>query len=302
MIRLLANVAIRILSGIKFGASFKDKFMLLVFILSSIFILSVAIIPLGTERAIERLHYSKPLGWVKEKTVMIKRNDILVEIPLILDYINVIKPQYLAREIDYIQKLQLGNGNQVFLDIGANVGLFSFLLAKAHPKANVIAVEASFQVFDRLERNLKLNSLGSRVKILHRAVTDRDDTSEELYENDSRSTTLSHLISNTRKSRPNQNISTVQTVTIDSLVSEYRITEITLIKIDIEGAEARAILGARKSLEEHKIRNLIIEYHSLENRDFLNQYLKKNGYTLLVSDTPQPRDGSVGHVLATATS
>jgi FkbM family methyltransferase len=46
----------------------------------------------------------------------------------------------------------------------------------------------------------------------------------------------------------------VRTVTIDNLVETTDISEISLLKIDVEGAEVLALKGATNSLTQKKIR------------------------------------------------
>jgi hypothetical protein len=77
----------------------------------------------------------------------------------------------------------------------------------------------------------------------------------------------------------------VRTVTIDNLVETTGINEISLLKIDIEGAEVLALKGAINTLTQKKIKNMIIEYHSLENYNYIIKLLKKEelGYTIINS-------------------
>jgi FkbM family methyltransferase len=61
----------------------------------------------------------------------------------------------------------------------------------------------------------------------------------------------------------------VRTVTIDNLVGTTGVNEISLLKIDIEGAEVLALKGAINTLTQKKIKNMVIEYHSLENYNYM---------------------------------
>ena len=54
------------------------------------------------------------------------------------------------------------NANDLFIDIGANVGHYS-LLAAGVCKANVIAFEPIPSTFFKLEENVKLNALSKNV-------------------------------------------------------------------------------------------------------------------------------------------
>jgi hypothetical protein len=77
----------------------------------------------------------------------------------------------------------------------------------------------------------------------------------------------------------------VRTVTIDNLVGTTGVNEISLLKIDIEGAEVLALKGAINTLTQKKIKNMVIEYHSLENYNYIIKLLEEEelGYTIINS-------------------
>ena len=59
---------------------------------------------------------------------------------------------------------------------------------------------------------------------------------------------------------------TVNTITLDKLFDDYNIKHVNLLKLDIEGSEYRALLGARNSLKKG-----IIDYISFEyNQTWIN--------------------------------
>lgn len=61
----------------------------------------------------------------------------------------------------------------VFLDVGANVGAYSlFVAARAGPSARILAIEPQPGIFERLIRNIQLNSFHN-VKAIACAVADR---------------------------------------------------------------------------------------------------------------------------------
>lgn len=66
----------------------------------------------------------------------------------------------------------------------------------------------------------------------------------------------------------------VKSITIDEFVEEYKINKIDFIKMDIEGAEMKALIGSIKTLKKFKPRLAIALYHSLD--DFVNipQFIK----------------------------
>jgi hypothetical protein len=94
----------------------------------------------------------------------------------------------------------------------------------------------------------------------------------------------------------------VRTVTIDNLVENTGINEISLLKIDIEGAEVLALKGAINTLTQKKIKNMVIEYHSLENYNYIIKLLEEEelGYTIINSQERYNKEIEFvnGHIIA----
>jgi hypothetical protein len=63
----------------------------------------------------------------------------------------------------------------------------------------------------------------------------------------------------------------------------HNITKISLIKIDVEGAEVLTIRGAIQTLKQKRIKTMIIEFHSRENYDYITRLLKELGYSISFS-------------------
>ena len=89
-----------------------------------------------------------------------------------------------------------------------------------------------------------------------------------------------------------------KTVTIDTLLEREQVNNVLLLKMDIEGGEVLALDGASSSLEQRKIQNMMIEYHSYSNRDYIEKLLKKLGYSITLHERPilyENKDHSNGH-------
>lgn len=54
--------------------------------------------------------------------------------------------------------------------------------------------------------------------------------------------------------------------------------EINLIKMDIEGEEQKALLGSKNLLKRENLRWLITTYHRSEDMEFIEAFMKMNGY------------------------
>ena len=122
----------------------------------------------------------------------------------------------------------------VFYDVGANVGFYTLLASALVGPGKVFAFEPVPTNVYYLKRHLELNRI-KNVELFEAAVSDQTGT-------------LSFLEEETRamgRLQPGGNC-TVQSVTLDSLFQQGEIAPPDFIKMDIEGAEYRALQGTRQ--------------------------------------------------------
>ena len=129
------------------------------------------------------------------------------------------------------------------MDVGANVGQFTLVAARrVGPSGRVHAYEPTPELAAHILRNLELNGL-ENVAVNAVAVSDvagraslhfveLDDPGENSIVNPS----------------PGTRTLEVPTVTLDGYLAEHAVGTVSVIKMDIEGAEMPALLGARNLL------------------------------------------------------
>ncbi len=133
--------------------------------------------------------------------------------------------------------------NGVLVDIGANVGLHTLAAARhLDGGGRVIAFEPMTWNLDRLRRNLQLNGLRN-VTVSALALMDEAGTA---------------TIASASRRSGNASIATAgdggqsQTITcaaLDDLAGSLGIDRIDVVKMDVEGAEHRALRGMKRTLE-----------------------------------------------------
>ena len=86
-----------------------------------------------------------------------------------------------------------------------------------------------------------------------------------------------------QEQKPNEKLLTINTTTIDDLKQEKNIKKIDFIKMDIEGSEMPALIGAQKTILSDRPQLAISIYHSLSDFVdiplYLNELLKNKNYT-----------------------
>ena len=148
----------------------------------------------------------------------------------------------------------------VFYDVGSCVGLYSIHVALLG--ASVIAFEPDPSYRKRLKRNIRINNLRKKIKVLDWAVSDKAGN-VTLYTDgvEGNSPSLRQV-----GSRGNV---IVRTDTIDNAIRKKQIPAPNIVKLDIEGAEILALRGMKKLLTSSKApRFLFVEFHP----EFLPDY------------------------------
>jgi FkbM family methyltransferase len=151
----------------------------------------------------------------------------------------------------------------VFLDVGANMGTYSILLAAKGLRG--YAFEPIKSNFNATRINLILNGLDDKVKIFNLALGDHKATAEFAF--DVLNTGASHMVGVEliENLDDQQMIIESSVVPLDSLMSEMKIDKDDKIfmKIDVEGMEEKVLLGAKKFL--HTYPNIMIVMESVHS-------------------------------------
>ncbi|MDR1361960.1 MAG: FkbM family methyltransferase, partial [Holosporaceae bacterium] len=143
--------------------------------------------------------------------------------------------------------------DDVFIDVGANMGYFSLLISQTlNENGHIYALEPSKRDFDRLAENIELNDLGDTISHYRYAVTDAKGSAELQIATEERNA-LNTLGSDFSVSGLEKICTeTVPTISLDEFVAEEGISKVNVIKLDVEGSELKALMGARKTIQKHK--------------------------------------------------
>jgi len=170
--------------------------------------------------------------------------------------------------------------DDVCLDIGANIGIYSVIMGKMAPDGKVIAFEPVRLNRCMLELNLALNMV-ENVQINDFVVS---DTVKMIRFSVSTDSAYSSIVSTKRKSEAKA--IDIQSKTLDVLFYETG-TKIDVVKLDVEGAELLVLNGAQKIFSDrrYKPRVFLIELnqqnqavYDYKPEDVVN-FMESHGYS-----------------------
>ncbi|RYX84315.1 FkbM family methyltransferase [bacterium] len=145
--------------------------------------------------------------------------------------------------------------NDVFVDVGANVGTYT-VLAGAAIGAQCITFEPAPSTFSNLMRNVDLNQINNLVDARNVGVGETDGEITFTSGLD----TVNHVLS---KDEHHADAVTIPVVTLDKSLQG---SNPVVIKIDVEGFETSVISGAANVLSQESLLAIVMELNGSGNR------------------------------------
>jgi len=147
----------------------------------------------------------------------------------------------------------------IVLDCGAHVGVFTRKALNLGAKL-VVAIEPMPDNIECLRRNFAPEIAAGRVIVYPKGVWDREEvvTFRVVPNNSARDSAVVNFQNSQEGPR-------VPLVPIDRLMGELNLERVDFIKMDIEGAEQRAVAGAAQTLARFHPRMALCTYHLLED-------------------------------------
>jgi FkbM family methyltransferase len=174
----------------------------------------------------------------------------------VLGYYAYFFGDYASAEIDKL--MELCQQAHVFVDVGANAGLFSLALTHACPTLSAYAFEPNREVIANLRANLDRNRyLAKRIHVVEKAVGEVNGTGEFAPSPHVANPEVGRLASSHDQARSYD----VPVVCLDSFFEMGPEPEV--IKIDVEGAELQVLRGMTGLFTGGFPKALLVETHGL---------------------------------------
>lgn len=162
------------------------------------------------------------------------------------------------------------SGAPVCLHVGASDGRHSYVMTQVAPKARIYAFEPSAFAYEVLKLGIAWHRIGKQVTAIHAAAS---DTPGELLLVTPKKTSgrMGRAYAYVAETRPNgaarpdledtgMNIEPTPVITLDAFCAEHGVDRVDFIRMDIEGAELRALMGAVKILDRD-LPHVLLEIH-----------------------------------------
>jgi len=166
--------------------------------------------------------------------------------------------------------IQSNDKTPVIFDIGANFGYLSLVWANTICKNNgtIFSFEPNPDVFDCFKNSVLKNNLQDTIKLHNFAVSSKSGQAEFCFDE-----TSSNIdIDNSSRTKTK-----IKIVSVDDFISENKIQNCDMIKIDVDGHEYEILKGASETLNKFKP-ILIIE--SNNDRKIL-EFISPKNYRML---------------------
>lgn len=196
---------------------------------------------------------------------------------------NNIKNQNIENElllIGYILDKQ-----SVFIDVGANLGQYVYMAEKLVAGENIFAFEPNPSL------NKRLKHLFKQVHVVQAALSSEQGTFNfkiPIFKDREIHTRGTLKTEHTETEETSFNLISVQALTLDAYVQSQAIDRVSLIKIDVEGAEFDVLKGADAVIRE-KRPAVIVEieqrHHATAIKDFILAFEKQYAYRTYYFDS-----------------
>ncbi|TXJ44180.1 FkbM family methyltransferase [Brachyspira aalborgi] len=199
-------------------------------------------------------------------TVNIDNNLFHFQDSILSESVNMIAHELNNNEYDFNIDFKEGD---IVIDIGANVGMVSILLAKKFPFLKIYSFEPLKENYDNFIKNIELNNIPKGVITAENKAVTKDGrliTMSINSANKGGSSTTDVISINSIMTKEN---SQVESITLEEIFKKYNINKLKLLKIDCEGSEYEILYNADTNLLKN-IENLRGEFH--ENKNLTDEY------------------------------
>jgi FkbM family methyltransferase len=174
--------------------------------------------------------------------------------------------------------------SDVVMDIGAYHGIYALVAASLNADKKIFAFEPVEDSYNKLVRNIRMNNFP--IHALNCAISDKDGVAE-FFNIDTSANLIGSLDKESFGRSENLVMKTIPVRSVDSIMKEFNLPKIDLIKLDVEGHELSVLQGMYYYLKRDKP-SLILEVLNEERAQKINELFKELNYLYFDIDEINP--------------
>jgi len=168
--------------------------------------------------------------------------------------------------------LQSNSKVRLFVDVGANIGIYTLYAASVSANVEILAAEPIRKSFIELRNNIDLNHWADRVKAVNVAISDTDGNGRMTRIDDRVGSSGAQLENGSKGEGVVVSVTTGDQFVIDHASSEVSALNSVMLKIDTDGNELDVLRGFNDMFAKNTISTVLVETNPL-NADAIDQFL-----------------------------
>ncbi|MEK6959515.1 MAG: FkbM family methyltransferase [archaeon] len=177
-----------------------------------------------------------------------------------------------------------GKDDQIVVDLGANEGYYLMAMKMTNPCLRIIAAEPVIETFEILKMNVEQNNL-QNIELVNKAVTAKSGKIPFQIIPEVSVVNATDIAMQGREWLDNKRIHTIKvdSTTLPALFNKYKLKNIDILKLDVEGSELDILKSSAQILKH--IRKIVVEYHSIALKEKCSAFLSQNWFQLVLDES-----------------
>ncbi len=234
-------------------------------------------------------HIQNPFEYIFNKSNIKTRPLVFITKPNAIKFIVPLSIYQVFKEIFMADVYEIENlvvsipKNPIVIDIGANAGLFDFLLLSKLNEATIYAYEPMPANIRLLNETINANpAIKNNILNWQMAVTGKEQDELEIFSED---TVDNQVVASIFKGFSPNNTKSIKVtcITLSQIIQQHNLHTIDVLKMDCEGSEYDIIYNTDPSIIR-QIKKMVIEVHDVDNEknniQYFSNYLKNLGYKI----------------------
>ena len=189
--------------------------------------------------------------------------------------------------LDWINNFNNNDKKLIFWDIGSNIGLYSLYAATKYNNIEIFSFEPSTSNLRILSRNISINNLNKKIKIIQLPLNKRENIFSEMNENQfiegGALNTFGENFNHEGKKLVSKNKYNIYGTNISFFLKNKILKIPNYIKIDVDGIEHFILNGAENFFKDLTVKSILIELNENFKKQYEDviQFMSDNNFKLL---------------------